>query len=898
MPVVAVPTTALHRRSLVAVLALLASAAPAATAGAADYTPVASAASSGGRAQAAVDGRTSTRWTASKRGRSWWSGTLAGGRSVDAIQLRGTDPRRTQVVKVSTDGRRFTTVGRRRGGSGWQTVAFAARTVRVVRVETTGSGVGRIAEVRVRLATAAPATPKPGTPQPTTPRPVPTPPATPAPTPKPAPAEPTPKPAEPEQPGEPTPPAEPEQPSEPAPDPEPEQPTDPEPPSEPEQPTDPEPETPATFAGVVTNPIDPAYQTMLRFGDRSHWIQPWRGYLDTMPADRLRDAVGINFNVGAGDAAAAARVLGASGFRRARIEIGWGALSYADPGAIVDEASYATKLRALRDNGIRPLILLNSNDGRPCPVRDERLQITQPVATGARTVQLSGASAARVIPGRTGFNVAKAADVLITAVDASNRATLSKPVEGTVPAGTYDGATLMYRPFTPVARPDGRASSESAETLSGWLDYVDTVTRRVKAILGSSEFDVEIWNEFTFGASFLDANQYYATPQYNGVIDDGVILQRTVERIKAPGAGLDGVRIGTGFSNQRPWDSGETIPAGVDALGKHLYPQNRRFPDATELRQRPLDATGAMSGTQTSASSWVDGFAPTYDSFFPEQPLSGIVTETMVRDISPLTTVVPDPAGRQTKHGRNAGTKPELWMTEFNLHTPFAAELGESFTRADEEHLRAKSTLRALTAFVNKGVTQLDFYAATTDEWGLIGGDFWSRLRSEGAYPGDTAGGPALNGVRRLVGALGNDRITQRRALTLDRIGDFAGNTQFAGDGTAAHPALFNRDVLAVLPFQTSDHRFVVPVYVMTRNLAKNYAPDAPQSDVTRYDLPPERYQLTIGGTRSADAKVAATDPLTGASVDVKVVSRSGGKLVVELEATDSPRLLTIDDAP
>jgi hypothetical protein len=119
---------------------------------------------------------------------------------------------------------------------------------------------------------------------------------------------------------------------------------------------------------------------------------------------------------------------------------------------------------------------------------------------------------------------------------------------------------------------------------------------------------------------------------------------------------------------------------------------------------------------------------------------------------------------------------------------------------------------------------------------------------------------------------------------------------QFDGDGTAAHPPLYDREVLGAFPFQASDARFVIPVYVMTRNIAELYRPDAPASDTTRYDLPPETFQLTIGGIRGTRARVSAFDPLTDTSVPVKAVARSDDTLVVQLPVTDSPRLLSIDD--
>src|SRR3954471_16721027 len=96
---------------------------------------------------------------------------------------------------------------------------------------------------------------------------------------------------------------------------------------------------PVAHAGTLRDPIAPWQQTALQFGERSHWLQPWRGYLETMPASRLRRAIGINFNVEAYQAGATAKLLARSGFKRARIELGWGALDYNDPGRFADEDS-------------------------------------------------------------------------------------------------------------------------------------------------------------------------------------------------------------------------------------------------------------------------------------------------------------------------------------------------------------------------------------------------------------------------------------------------------------------------------------------------------------------------------------------------------------------------------
>jgi hypothetical protein len=142
-------------------------------------------------------------------------------------------------------------------------------------------------------------------------------------------------------------------------------------------------------AGVpvtVTDYTDP--DQMIAWGERSHWKQPWRSYLDTVPASTLLDAIGINFNVPARIAAPTARLLARSGFSRARVEVGWSTLEYDDPSRMNDQdrASLRAVLGALREHGIRPLILLNANHGMPCPVRRETIELTRPAATGATTV--------------------------------------------------------------------------------------------------------------------------------------------------------------------------------------------------------------------------------------------------------------------------------------------------------------------------------------------------------------------------------------------------------------------------------------------------------------------------------------------------------------------------------
>jgi hypothetical protein len=78
-------------------------------------------------------------------------------------------------------------------------------------------------------------------------------------------------------------------------------------------------------------PINATELTLLPFGHRSFWYQPWRAYFRTPPAQTLLSSIGINFNVPPQEVPATATVLATAGFRRARVEIGWSNMSYADP---------------------------------------------------------------------------------------------------------------------------------------------------------------------------------------------------------------------------------------------------------------------------------------------------------------------------------------------------------------------------------------------------------------------------------------------------------------------------------------------------------------------------------------------------------------------------------------
>jgi hypothetical protein len=645
----------------------------------------------------------------------------------------------------------------------------------------------------------------------------------------------------------------------------------------------------------VDRPIDPSYLSKLAFGFRSHWIQPWRSYLTTPTTSDLRDALGMNFNLYPAQAPATARQLAAAGIRRARVELSWNGLSYADLSQLADPNGVRQILASLRDNGIRPLIVLNSNDGGPTPSQTLSGRAIVPAPAGTRQLRVDPATAPKVVVGRTGLDDGTMqAGILVTAVASDGTLTLSRPLTKAVTAGAVTLRTLTAEPFAGPTLSNGQPNPRFERTLQGWLTYVGTVTRFVRDTLGTDNFDVEIWNELSFGSKFLDIGNYYspAPPDAGPTTVIAAIRARTAAYLKDPNNGVPGVQIGDGFASQTPWPAPSLEPPGVTAIDKHPYKGAAQFPqDATYNGIRPLNALGQPDYTTTPTGAYQDKFTPTYTGFFPEWFLTGIQTETLIRDLAPIPNSI-----YGVPHGTSdPAMARQVWITEYNLDGAEAA-VNAGMNQGEIEHLHAKTALRTYLADSNKGAQMVQLYAAKGgDRFGFLPDRFFSAITPNNPAQPNVDTGESMRALGAMTGALGPEHpITSRRSLRLIDIADNHDHAQFAGDGTPGHPPLFDRDVLAFFPFQASDHRFVAGVYVMTRDLRRVWQPGVPGA--ARFDLPPETFRLTVGGLDAANTTATLVDPLTGAATSVPIVARSGDQVTLDVAATDTPRMLSLVD--
>lgn len=541
------------------------------------------------------------------------------------------------------------------------------------------------------------------------------------------------------------------------------------------------------LAGAYT---DPTYLTGLRFGQHSHWRQPWRSVLETVPAHQFLDGVGIGFPSGDDlDPDLVARMLSKNGFRTVRVEIGWGALNSEDESKLDSAVRLKAVLSACRHWKLRPLILLNLHQGVPGPVKTFERRVTQDAAKGATTVHL--ASTDGLVIGHSGLSDLSdywAAEALVTGIS-GDTVTLSKPLPVALRAGMQAKmATLKYRPFSAPGSPDYLA------TLNGWKRYVGTVAGFVAGALGTTGtpnlgFDLEVYNELTFGAHFLSINDYYSPPleTYDEDTIWTTLTAATAGYADEHPAQFSGVGLSNGFSNTIPWTASSQQPERVTAINKHPYHGLSSYP-ADESRGEAL----GLDGRPTQA-------VPRYTALFPEYYGSALQTETLLRDSTPLDTDI-----YGTVHGRfgRGQERPVgVWITEVNIQ-PWEVGVVD---RAAALALKARSAARYFAFYLNKGVGKVQLYTAADGERGdagfsILQENFVQYASSHASFPADDGPytSPALTVVRRMTDAFRVDLdagLKQTRPLQVRSVSDTHDHTQFPAAGN--QPPLYNREVLA-----------------------------------------------------------------------------------------------------
>jgi hypothetical protein len=601
--------------------------------------------------------------------------------------------------------------------------------------------------------------------------------------------------------------------------------------------------------------VDPG-QLDVPWPKHSHYKQPWRGFLETRSGYDFLAGIGVNYHVPGNDALAV-RLLTESGFRAFRIEIGFGSVRPDEQG-LTNEDRMRNLLRLCKQYDVRPTLLLNAHQGVPCPLRFFTKQLTADAPKGSRAVVL--ADTEDLVVGRSGINGLTgywAAEALITEIDhETGRCRLSKPLPKDLKAGELSMATLAYLPLHPVG------TEEFDETAAGWVRYALMVCR-LASDAGIDRFDVELWNELTFGTRFLDVNNYYdrdapKVPPGPDFLNRGgtcwELARRTVEAVKPrhPNA-----RCIWGFSNTTFFHCAiRNLPPGMDGQSYHPYGTGtRRLPDQEYHKDRP--------------ELNLEGFTPTIDVRMPEGwAHTFIQTESLMRHLNPHARLQTRPEGVDRFYH---------YITE---HGIVPAECGVT-DEAGGWRLKSLCASRSFCLWLNKGIDVMHYFVAHSKDpmgMGLLPVDL-PRLAQDTAF--DEVATPPMKVLRNLTTAFaGSVPLDKPRQLSVEVTALGGQEKVFEGDG--AHRPLWHRDVLAVLPFQIKPGQFVIAVYVMTYDATQPIAE--------------ERYRLVIKGVSGRQGHLALYDPHEDRRIPLKSSGREEDFVEVVVPVVGHPRLMTLTE--
>jgi len=680
--------------------------------------------------------------------------------------------------------------------------------------------------------------------------------------------------------------------------------------------------------------------------------------MDTWPASQYTGCPGANFNVDPKYADALGQILSESGIRNVRVEIGWGNLNWDDQLPDSTQKRLLPTFAMCRKYGIRPMILFNAHHGGPCPMRNIQVTLTADAAKGDTVLHL--AAGTKVHEGFTGPMDAQyiAAYPLIIKVDPDGTAQLSAPLGENLKAGAIQLFELKYQPFQGDHLADGTPVPACQDTYDGWIKYVAAVASYVSQSLGTAGksdagFDMEVWNEQTFGSNFLDIDNYYAVkPQYKTYDNHGsvyvykknrpllpnyrpdaktdfeadncyAILPMTIDYMYEHAQEYPGVKVVSGFANQWPWDNGTDLWPNQAGFSRHYYTggwkdiSDQSAPNIHDngTESGVIDALGEFEGKKDN-KDWhtvVPGtvFIPTFTMGFPEQTHSGFKTESLSRDVLPDSRYVYFQGhGRYTNNGDMHPA--ELWQTEVNFDRSqlFDDVIFKAGIKSDDpaalaldEHLAAKYMLRQYIFHNHKGLKRIYMFALNTDPYslGMLPARFYTALDASNDVLTPEVRKTLPEGFAGLAWfSKGMDSglpIDAPCPLKVADIVEYKPRLVWAGDGTPANPDRWNRDWFTFLPYQLSSTRYIIPYYVQTIN--QGYAWDKTRGllDPKRWDMPAQDYDVTIANVRGRGATVAALDPITMKSVPVSVVSSTTTTLTVHLSTVDYPRFLTVSES-
>lgn len=628
----------------------------------------------------------------------------------------------------------------------------------------------------------------------------------------------------------------------------------------------------------------------------SHLQTGWARYLETVPATVLRDGIGswtaCQQLRSPEDAEAILGPLHEYGIGVFRYELGWGNVQYRrdlsgplqlTPGA---EQLYRAVLRAANRHGFRLIILLNAHQGWPCPIQSTGATFLQDAPSGSTEVllQVDDPTALRVgYSGLSNLTDYCAAENLFRAVSPLPdgppgvwRVTLTKPLSGTFVAGARTSVeTLQYRPFG--------CPQTGEHTYRGWGEYAGLVARvAAEEGMQDGDLDFEVWNELTFGTTFLSIHNY--EPDTDGQADWNRMMAEAAQAVRA--VFPERATVLNGFANTTFFFGGfwgGRRPEGINGETYHPYGNQWREYPRTALEGNHL----------AEAYRNVDGFVPCYNTLYPEYRGNWEPSHALIALMQPEMRQLLVAHGHAPPGWKRAMTENGLFIGELQLPHSYRSRL-----MARPEHYVAKFWLRLYPFYLNKGLY------AVCDGSLRNPGDWEDSWEAQFARTKDTRYLAALEPLRRMVALVreATDVPAERLISLHPHVVQLSGHDlQVFGTGgavvlqrgaegrpwdpTSVTPQpLYYRDVFCLLPFQVDDDSLAIAVYIQTRNILDD-VDDA------------GRYGLTLPGLWGAQTTVRVYDPLQDRQVPAQITTH-GTDVSITLTLTDYPIWVMLDGVP
>jgi len=610
--------------------------------------------------------------------------------------------------------------------------------------------------------------------------------------------------------------------------------------------------------------VNPDFIKKIPWPKQSFYLQSWRSYMETIKGKDFLEGIGIGYNFPwNGDYETALKFLSESGFKNIRIEIGWSNVPW-DENKLNNEEGFINVFKACKKYGIKPLILLNAHHGVPCPNKSFKRKVISGGTKGSREIILNDVS--DLVPHYSGLSNLTGYimnEVFITKIDPeTKKVELSRPL----PREIKDGeeviiSTMKYLPAHPVE------TKEFEEMADGWMKYVKLVCDTVKkAGLSDNEFEIEIWNELSFGSMFMGGwgiNHYYDPPKVKFSEDflhkgghAWEIGKRTVDYIKE---NYPNTRVIWGFSNTTFYHTPiQLLPPKMDGQSYHPYGTGKRI--------IPKDYP-----PKDRYSWYIEGYIPENLIWCMPEGWAhlGVQTENLIRHLYPEYRKSKPEGVNRFYH----------YMTEHGFN---AYEAGISDEK-DALEYKVKSIIRALLFWINKGISKVYIFCAYDRDnrgYGILPSNINPKEYSK--YSFEEISTPAMKALKNVVDKFkDSEDLKDVRQIDIDVISiDEKQPKVFEGDQN--HPPLYYRDMFTFLPFQIKNNKFICAYYVMSYDITN---PPGPMN-----------FRVKIKNIYGENSNISFYDPIKDKELQFKITKRDKNFVELEIEAVEYPRLIIIEE--